>query len=103
MANLISPWRTPPPDNVSVLLGNGMGSFHRTDQPFDAGDSPTSVAVGDFNLDGKPDLAVANFSSDNVSILLGDGMGSFTAPTNFAAGDLVLFRRSGRLQPGWQT
>ena len=49
--------------------------------------SPFLVAVGDFNGDGKQDLAVANFGSDNVSILLGDGAGNFSAPTNFAAGD----------------
>src|SRR5262249_39062652 len=53
---------------------------------FDAGNNPHSVAVGDFNGDGKQDLAVANRVSDNVSILLGDGAGSFSGPTNFGAG-----------------
>ncbi|HET9326610.1 MAG TPA: VCBS repeat-containing protein, partial [Candidatus Eisenbacteria bacterium] len=44
---------------VSVLLGNGDGSFGpKTD--FSAGMGPHSVAVGDLNRDGKPDLAVAN-------------------------------------------
>jgi len=43
--------------------------------------------VGDFNSDGKLDLAVANGSSDNVSILTGTGTGSFSAATNFAVGD----------------
>ena len=41
--------------NVSVLLGNGDGTF----QPavnYRAGSQPFSVAVGDFNGDGKPDL-----------------------------------------------
>ena len=47
---------------------------------------PVSVAVGDFNGDGKQDLAVANYGSNNVSILLGDGAGNFSAPTNFAVG-----------------
>mgnify|MGYP006254363391 CR=1 FL=1 len=37
---------------------------------FKVGDEPMSVAVGDFNGDGIPDLAVANFNSDNVSILI---------------------------------
>ena len=36
-----------------------------------------SVAVGDFNGDGKQDLATANFGSNNVSILLGNGDGQF--------------------------
>ena len=42
--------------------------------------------MGDFNGDGKQDLAVANDSSDNVSILLGNGTGNFSAATNFAVG-----------------
>ena len=47
---------------------------------FGVGSNPISVAVGDFNGDGKQDLAVANYSSNNVSILLGDGDGHFRAP-----------------------
>ena len=54
---------------------------------FPAGETPFSVAVGDFNGDGDPDLAVANLSSDNVSVQLGGPGGSFVGPTNFAAGD----------------
>src|SRR3989442_15173230 len=45
---------------------------------------PSSVAVGDFNGDGVPDLAVANSRSDTVSVLLGDGDGTFQAPPTFA-------------------
>ena len=45
------------------------------------------MAVGDFNRDGRQDLAVANRNTDNVSILLGNGNGTFGAATNFAAGD----------------
>jgi hypothetical protein len=51
------------------------------------GGSPQSVALGDFNGDGKQDLVVAHELSDNVSILLGDGAGNFGAPTNFSVGD----------------
>ena len=47
---------------------------------------PVSVAVGDFNGDGKQDLVVANPSSNNVSILLGDGTGNFSGPTFLNAG-----------------
>ena len=43
------------------------------------GDYPRAVAVGDFNGDGRPDLAVANYLSDTVSIRLGDGTGRFTS------------------------
>jgi hypothetical protein len=45
------------------------------------------VAVGDFNGDGVPDLAVANGGSRTVSVLLGRGDGSFAAATNYAAGN----------------
>jgi hypothetical protein len=47
---------------------------------------PISVAVGDFNGDGKPDLAVANTSGNNVSVLLGKGDGTFQAAVNYGAG-----------------
>src|SRR4029077_492193 len=52
---------------------------------FGADGGPTSVAVGDFNGDGKQDLAVGNYNSDNVSILLGDGTGHFSAGTTSPA------------------
>ena len=50
------------------------------------------MAVGDFNGDGVPDLAVANSSSNNVSVLLGNGDGTFQAAVDFgAAGGPLLF------------
>jgi hypothetical protein len=73
-----------PNGTVSVLLGNGDGTFQGA-RSFAAGDLPESVAVGDFNRDGTPDLAVANNGS-TVSVLLGNGDGSFQAARNFAAG-----------------
>ena len=53
---------------------------------FGVGDFPWPAAVGDFNGDGKQDLAVVNQGSNNVSILLGHGAGNFSAPTNFGVG-----------------
>jgi hypothetical protein len=47
---------------------------------------PFSVVAGDFNGDGKQDLAVANSGSNNISILLGDRTGNFSSPSNFIAG-----------------
>jgi hypothetical protein len=48
-------------------------------------DSPASVAAGDFNGDGKLDLAVA-MTGDMVFILLGDGTGKFTLASSPACG-----------------
>jgi VCBS repeat-containing protein len=53
---------------------------------FAVGDGPNSVAVGDFNGDGDPDLAVANEFAGSVSVLLGGAGGSFGAATNIATG-----------------
>ena len=44
--------------------------------------------MGDFNGDGKLDLAVANYNSATVSILLGTGTGSFGAKTDFGTGSI---------------
>src|SRR5262245_1135921 len=46
-------------NSVSVLLGNGDGSFQPA-QHYPANTSPQAVAAGHFNGDGRPDLAVAN-------------------------------------------
>src|SRR5438552_2544520 len=61
---------------VSVLLGNGDGTFQAA-RNFATGAHSVSVAVGDFNRDGVPDLAVVNFTSSSVSVLLGNGDGTF--------------------------
>ena len=54
---------------------------------YPVGTSPSAVVVGDFNGDGKPDIAVANSGSNNVSILLGNGDGTLQAAVNFDAGN----------------
>src|SRR5438046_706978 len=68
-------------NTVSVLLGVGNGDFQEAPQsPIAVGTTPVWIAVGDFNGDGKPDLAVANVNSDTVSVLLGNGDGTFQQP-----------------------
>jgi len=49
-----------------------------------AGAGPGSVAVGDFNGDGKPDLAIANLQGDTIDVRLNIGNGSFGAPTTLS-------------------
>ncbi len=76
-------------NTASILLGNppppNSGTFQAPVR-YAVGLFPYSVAVGDFNADGRPDLAVANSSSDNVSILLGNTGGTFQAAVNYAVG-----------------
>jgi hypothetical protein len=93
-------------NNLTVLLNSGLDFFDftpATGSPFATGTNPRSLAIGDFNSDGKRDLAVANFNSNNVTILLNNGMNSFTQaggspvsvganPRSIAAGD---FNRDG--------
>ena len=66
--------------NVTVLLGNGSGGFTQAaGSPFAAGSGPSCLAVGDFNMDGVPDLAIGNENESDVTVLLGTGSGGFTA------------------------
>jgi hypothetical protein len=71
-------------NTVSVLLGNGDGSFQAA-QNFNSGSGPDAVAVDDFNRDGIPDLAVANQKDGTVSVLLGNGNGTFKSAVAYAA------------------
>ena len=65
--------------NVTILLGNGQGEFTQAaGSPFGVGLLPFSIAVGDLNNDGKPDLVTGNLNSDSVTVLLGNGQGQFS-------------------------
>ena len=50
------------------------------------GSLPFSAVVGDFNNDGKQDIATANYANNIVSIRMGDGFGGFSGNSNFAVG-----------------
>jgi hypothetical protein len=76
---------------VSVLLNTGDGSFQASD--YATGEAPASVAIGDLNADGKPDLATAN-RSDSVSVLLNRGNGSFRGKRDYATGAFAAFTTS---------
>jgi tetratricopeptide (TPR) repeat protein len=66
-------------NNVTVLLGNGDGTFHEaTGSPYAVGKNPSAVVVADFNGDGNPDFAVANKDDNTISVFKGDGSGGFT-------------------------
>jgi hypothetical protein len=69
-------------NSVSILLGNGDGTFAATASPA-TGNGDGGVLVGDFNGDGKLDLASSNkdnyTSLETLTLLLGNGDGTFTA------------------------
>src|SRR5438552_1820547 len=98
---------------INIFLGNGHGGFTAAPgSPFSVGNNPWWIATGDFNQDGKLDLAVANDGAannqpDSISVLLGDGSGRFapapgspialpanTGPLSAAVAD---FNRDGKL------
>src|SRR5262249_55569419 len=74
--------------NLSVFQNMGGGTFANfSGSPFgDGGSNPIAVTVGDFNSDGKLDLALANYGSANASVMLGNGDGTFQAPSISAVG-----------------
>ena len=73
------------PGAVSILLGNGNGTFQAHVDYF-VGNSPTGIVTGDVNEDGKLDIAVLNEYDSTVSILLGNGDGTFQSQTTVSVG-----------------
>jgi FG-GAP-like repeat/Cep192 domain 4 len=72
--------------DVSILLGNGDGTFPAA-QHLPAGTSPLGIVAGDFNGDRNVDVAVTNSGTANtVSVLMGNGDGTFQPPVGFATG-----------------
>jgi hypothetical protein len=72
-------------NDVSVLLGNGNGTF-QAEQVLSGGSYPQSVTAADVNGDGKIDLTVTNYQSSTVSVLLGNGNGTFQSRRAFGTG-----------------
>jgi len=77
------PVANPYSSTVSILLGNGDGTFQPAQNSV-TGTNPSSLAVGDFNHDGKLDIVTAN--AYDMSVLLGNGDGAFQPASNFGIG-----------------
>jgi hypothetical protein len=84
---------------ISVLAGNGDGTFQTEQQYYVGGRRPISPQVADLTGDGKKDVVVANILDNNISILKGNGDRTFQSPINIAVGTnpnaLVLANLSG--------
>jgi len=86
VANNGAPTSTLPGNSISILLGLqntnittsavGNGQF-QAPVAYPAGNGPKSIAVADYNVDGIPDMAVADQTDNAVSLLLGLGAGTF--------------------------
>ncbi|HEV2381949.1 MAG TPA: VCBS repeat-containing protein [Terriglobia bacterium] len=88
--------------SVSVFLGNGDGTFQNQVE-YATGHCPQMAIVGDFNGDGKLDLAVASLGDNAASVLLGNGDGTFQSYVDYAAASNATsittgdFNRDGKL------
>jgi type II secretory pathway component GspD/PulD (secretin) len=95
IANNGAPTENNSGDSVTILLGQknatsgiATGTFAPgSTRDFPAGAAPTSLVIGDFNLDGLPDIVVSDGNNaatatagDNaISVLIGGGDGSFSS------------------------
>jgi hypothetical protein len=75
---------------VGVFLGNGDGTFQSVVNYDSGGPLPWTITIADVNLDGNPDLVVANYYGP-VGVLLGNGNGTFQLPIDFATGGAAVW------------
>jgi hypothetical protein len=66
--------------SVSILLGAGDGTFTVTSKVLTAYRKPLGIAAGDFNADGKADLAVVGMTEGGALVFPGNGKGGFGTP-----------------------
>lgn len=93
-------------DTISLLIGNGDGTFDFAGSiPIGTMSAPTGIAVGDWIGDGNPDLAITDGATGTVTILKGLGDGNFeeAAVTDLPAGttpsDVVVTAATGKASP----
>jgi FG-GAP-like repeat/Bacterial Ig-like domain (group 3) len=78
---------------VSILIGNGHGTFQAATTYNSGGQNALSIAISDLNGDSAPDVIVANqcfskfkCSNGGVSVLLGNGNGTLQSSTSYSSG-----------------
>ena len=72
--------------SVSILIGNGDGTFQAANNYSTRGNGSMSIAAGDLNGDGVLDLVTADSGSNSLSVFLGTGSGTFRTPVSYALG-----------------
>lgn len=76
-----------PDSGITVSLGNGDGTFVLANgSPLPLGQNLSAIVAGDFNGDGRLDIAATDATANTVTILLGNGDGTFGVPTTIAIG-----------------
>ncbi len=73
-----------PGNTVTVLLGNGDGTFQKQGETFTVGTSPDAIAFADLNGNGIPDLITANYGDFTLSVLTGLPDGTFQLGNAYA-------------------
>ena len=79
---------------VEIFLGKGDGTFNvGGTYPTSPGNQPNpqALVVGDYNKDGKMDIAVSNANTGDVGVLLGHGDGTFAAAVSYPVAGYALF------------
>ncbi len=85
---------SPGPDSstISVLLGNGDGTFKpKVNYPGCTVGSALQILLADFNRDGNTDIALGCSDGTNggLVIILGNGDGTFQTPVLYSTGDVA--------------
>jgi hypothetical protein len=83
------------PSQIQIFFGNGDGTFSAGSTTYNAGTNPFSIATGDVNGDGIPDLVILNncctlaylTAPSAVVVLLGNGDGTFQSPITTVTDD----------------